>query len=154
MAATLREERSIGQLLRELSHETTSLFRQEIALAKVEASETAVRIGGYAGELAIGGAVLFGGGLALLAAVVLAVAALLYSWLSPAIANWLAPLIVGAVAAAFGLVKVRQALGKLRHAGIAPRKTTQTLQENKEWLQSRVIIDLTHLPPSYAATTS
>jgi uncharacterized membrane protein YqjE len=138
MATAIREERSIGQLLRALAGEIATLVRQEIALAKVEASEAAARVGASLGELAIGGAVLFAGALAVLAAVVLAVAALLYLWLSPTVANWLAPAVVGIALTAVGLVMVRQAIDRLKHAGIVPRKTTQTLQENKEWLQARI----------------
>ena len=138
MAGAVRDERSIGQLLRDLTHELSTLLRQEIALAKVEATEVAARIGGYLGELVVGGAVVFAGALALIGAVVLAVAALLYLWLPHAIANWVAPLAVGAVLAAIGLVKVRRALDKLSHTDLTPRKTTHSLQENKAWLQSRI----------------
>jgi uncharacterized membrane protein YqjE len=138
MATAVRDERSIGQLLRELTHELSTLLRQEVALAKAEATDAASRLGGYLGELAVGGAVVFAGAMALLAAVVLAVASLLYLWLPPAIANWVAPMAVGAILAAIGLVKVRRTLDKLRHTDLTPRKTTQSLQENRAWLQSRI----------------
>jgi uncharacterized membrane protein YqjE len=138
MATVVRDDRSIGHLLRDLTHELTTLLRQEIALAKAEVTEAAARLGGSAGELVVGGAVVFAAALVLLAAVVLAVAALLYRWLPAATANWLAPLAVGAVLAVIGLVKMRRALGKLKHIDLTPRKTTRSLQENKAWLQSRI----------------
>jgi len=40
------------------------------------------------------------------------------------------------VLASIGLAMVRRAVRK--RESLAPRKTTQTLQENKEWLQSRI----------------
>ncbi|MDP9122129.1 MAG: phage holin family protein [Acidobacteriota bacterium] len=135
---TVRDERSIGQLLKELSSETSTLLRQEVDLAKTEMSETASRVGNRLGELAVGGGVAFAGALALLAAVILAVAALLYQWMSPAVANWVAPLVVGAIFAAVGYSMVHRALTSLRGEHLTPRKTAQSMQENREWLQAKI----------------
>jgi hypothetical protein len=132
------EERSIGQLLKELRDETTTLLRQEVDLAKVEMSEKASRVGRNVGSLALGGGVAFLGALALLAAVVYGLTSLLDQFMSVGVAIWLAPLLVGLVLAGIGYSLTKKALDTLRQESLAPRKTTQTLQENKEWLKSRM----------------
>jgi hypothetical protein len=134
----VREERSIGQLLKELRDETTTLLRQEVDLAKTEMSEKASRVGSNLGSLAMGGGVAFLGALALLAAVVYGLTSILNQFMSVGVAIWLAPLIVGAALAAIGYSLVQKALATLRQESLTPRKTTETLQENKEWLKARM----------------
>jgi xanthine/uracil permease len=134
----VHEERSLGQLLKELRDETTTLLRQEVDLAKTEMSEKASRVGTNLGSLAVGGAVAFLGALALLAAVVYGLTSLLDQFMSIGVAIWLAPLIVGVVLAAVGYSLVKKALATLRQESLTPQRTTQTLQENKEWLKARM----------------
>jgi len=134
----LREERSIGQLLKELRDETTTLLRQEVDLAKTEMSEKASRAGKNLGSLAVGGSVAFLGALALLAAVIYGLTSLLNQFMSLGVAVWLAPLIVGLVLAAVGYNLVQKALATLKQESLTPRTTTQTLQENKEWLRAKM----------------
>lgn len=138
MPPAVQEERSIGQLLKELRDETTTLLRQEVDLAKTEMSEKASRFGTNVGALAMGGAVLFLGALALLAAVVYGLTSLLDQFMSVGVAIWLAPLLVGLVLAGIGYSLTQKALATLRQESLTPRKTTQTLQENKEWLKSKM----------------
>ena len=134
----LREERSIGQLLKELRDETTTLLRQEVELAKTEMSEKASRTGKNLGSLAVGGGVAFLGALALLAAVIYGLTSILNQFMSVGVAIWLAPLIVGLVLAAIGYSMLQKALAALKQESLTPRTTTQTLQENKEWLKARM----------------
>jgi xanthine/uracil permease len=134
----IREERSIGQLLKELRDETTTLLRQEVDLAKTEMSEKALRTGRNLGSLAMGGGVAFLGALALLAAVIYGLTSVFNQFMSVGVAVWLAPLIVGLVLAAIGYSLVQKALATLRQESLTPQKTTQTLQENKEWLKARM----------------
>lgn len=138
MPPVVQEDRSIVQLLKELRDETTTLLRQEVDLAKTEMSEKASRVGRNVGSLAVGGAVLFLGALALLAAVVYGLTSLLDQFMSLGVAIWLAPLLVGLVLAGVGYSLTKKALATLRQESLAPQKTTQTLQENKEWLKSRI----------------
>jgi xanthine/uracil permease len=134
----IREERSIGQLLKELRDETTTLLRQEVDLAKTEISEKASRTGRNLGSLAVGGGVALLGALALLAAVIYGLTSILNQFMSVGVAIWLAPLIVGLVLAAIGYSLVQKALATLKQESLTPQKTTQTLQENKEWLKARM----------------
>lgn len=138
VVASVREERSIVQLLRELTAELRNLLKQEVNLAKTEMSEKASRLGANLGSLAVGGAVAFLGALALLAAVVYGLTSLLDQFMSLGIAVWLAPLIVGAVLAAVGYSLIKKALETLKRESLTPERTTQSLQENKEWLKQKI----------------
>lgn len=133
-----KNDRSIGQLLKELTHETSQLLRQEVTLAKTEMSEKASRVGTNLGGVAVGGAVAFLGAIALLMAVIYGLGAILNNFLSPDTASWLAPLIVGAILAAVGYSMIKKALATLKAESITPERTTQSLQENKEWLKEKI----------------
>jgi hypothetical protein len=137
-AARTRTERSFGDLLREVTGDMAALFRKEVELAKAELSEKASDVGKNVGSLAVGGAVMFAGALALLAAVVNLVGWVIAEITSPELAVWLAPLLVGLVLAWVGYGMVKKAMAALRTVSLAPEKTTQSLQENKEWLKEKI----------------
>jgi hypothetical protein len=133
-----RDERSLGQLLKELSTETSTLLRQEVDLAKTEMSEKVSRVGTNLGALTVGGAVTFLGALALLYTVISGLTSLLDQFMSLQVAIWLAPLIVGIALAAIGYGMVKKALDTLKRESVTPQRTAQSLQENKEWLKSKI----------------
>ena len=134
----LREDRSLGQILRDLRDETSALLRQEVDLAKTEMSEKISRAGQNLGSVAVGGGVAFAGALTLLAALTLGLISLMSQFMSRDVAMWLAPLLVGGILAAVGYSLVTKALQALKQEGIAPTRTTQSLKENKEWLTSKM----------------
>ena len=136
--ATDRQEPSLGTLLRELTSEISLLFRQEVELAKTEMSEKAALVGRSVGAIALGGGIAFLGGLALLAAVITGLGALLDTFLPKEIAVWLAPLLVGGALTFYGYSRIKTALATLRNEGVAPRQTTETLQENTQWLKAKI----------------
>ena len=131
-------DRSLGELLKELSNETSALFRKEVELAKTEMSEKASRAFADVGKIALGGGMAFMGGLALLYAVMMGLTALLDTFLPLGVAVWLAPLIVGGVLLMLGYGRIKAALADLKGTSLAPRQTTQSLQENKQWLQAKI----------------
>ena len=133
-----KDDRSLGQLLKELTSETTTLLKQEVDLAKTEMSEKASRVGTNLGSLAVGGGVAFLGALALLAAAIYGLTSILDQFLSLGVAVWLAPLIIGLILAAVGYSLVKKALETLKRESLAPQKTTESLQENKEWLKQKI----------------
>ena len=133
-----KDDRSLGQLLKELTHETSTLLKQEVDLAKTEMSEKASRVGANLGEVAVGGGVALLGAIALLMAVIYGLGAILNNFLSPETASWLAPLIVGGILAAVGYSMIKKALETLKRESLTPEKTTQSLQENKEWLKQKI----------------
>jgi len=133
-----KDDRSLGQLLKELTHESSILLRQEVDLAKTEMSEKASRVGANLGSLAVGGGVALLGALALLAFAIYGLQALLRQFMDPDVAVWLAPLLIGVVLAVVGYSLIKKALETLKRESIAPQRTTQSLQENKEWLKEKI----------------
>jgi len=126
-----REERSLGELFGDLARETGTLVRQEVQLAKTEATQTASRVGRDIGFLAVGGLVAYAGVLGLLAAAVLGLVA---AGLDP----WLAALVVGAVVTVVGYLLVRRGLDALKHEDLAPRQTVETLKEDAQWAKQQI----------------
>ena len=124
------DERSVGELLRELSAETSTLVRQEVQLAKAELTEKAKQAGRGAG-LVVGAAVM---GLALLgafAAFLIAVIALAVPvWLSAAIVTVLYGVIAGVLALA-GKKALQQAVPA------KPEQTIDTLKEDAQWAKTQ-----------------
>ena len=128
MATT--DDRSTGELLKELSQQTSTLVRQELDLAKAEMSEKGKQAGMGAGMF--GGAGLFG----LLA--MIALTACLIMLLDRAMVDWLAALVVTAAYAAIAGVLALQGRNKVREAAPAvPEQTRDTLKEDVEWAKTQ-----------------
>jgi len=125
-----KQDRSIGQLFSELANETTLLIRQEIALAKVELTEKANRVGRNIGFLVLGGAVAYAALLALLAAVIILLANVMPWWAAALVVA----LLVGIVAA----VLISKALTALKKTDLAPRQTVETLKEDAQWAKQQM----------------
>ena len=138
MAVVTQPDRSLGELLKELSSESGELLRKEVELAKTEFTEKATRVGGDVGAIALGGGMALAGGLALMLAAVYGLTALLDTFLPLGVAVWLAPLIVGAILVFMGYGRIKTALDDLKSTSLAPRQTTQSLQENKQWLKAKI----------------
>ena len=122
-------EPSLGELFTELSHQMTTLVRQEVALATTELGHKASRVGHELGVLALGGAVAYAGLLALVAAAILLLALVIPIWSSA--------LVVGLVVAGVGYLLVRRGLDALRRTDLAPRQTLQTLKEDAAWAKEQ-----------------
>ncbi len=126
----VKEERSLGDLFSELAAETSTLVRQEVALAQTELTQKATTVGKNVGFLVVGGAVGYAALLAILAAAIIGLANFV-----PA---WAAALIVGAVVAIVAFLLVSSALKSLKETNLAPRQTVETLKEDAEWLKDQV----------------
>jgi uncharacterized BrkB/YihY/UPF0761 family membrane protein len=129
MAAT-RDERSLGEMIADLSRDTRLLVQQEIQLAKKELSDKASLMGKGAVLVLGGGLLAYGGLLALLATLVL----LLIKF---GLAAWLAALIGAVVAAAAGYVLIRVGLASFKPGALTPQQTIETLKEDAQWLKSQ-----------------
>ena len=124
------DDRSAGDLLKELSEQTSTLVRQELELAKAELSEKGKQAGTGAGIL--GGAGLFG----LLA--LGALTACLVMALDTGMEGWLAALIVAAVYGAIAAVLALTGKNKVREAAPAvPEQTVETVKEDVEWAKTQ-----------------
>lgn len=119
-------EQPIGELLKQLASETTTLVRQELDLAKAEMREKGKKAGPGFGMIgAAGGVALLALG-ALTAAVILA--------LDGAMPNWLAALLVAVVYGAIAAVLYTRGKDKVDDVGSpAPRQTIETVKEDLQW---------------------
>lgn len=126
-----RDDRSLGDLFAELTHETSTLVRQEVELARVELSQKVSRVGKDAASLAAGGALACAGLLAIVAAVILGLGEAGLPW-------WLSALLVGVVIGGIGYLLVERARSAIKQADLAPRRTAETLKENREWAKEQL----------------
>ena len=123
-------DRPVGELLKQLSEQTSTLVRQEMELAKAELTEKGKRAG-------IGAGMFGGAGLLGLYAMGALTACLILA-LAEAMDGWLAALIVAAV---YGLIAGGLALtGKeqvSRATPPAPEQATASVKEDVEWAKTR-----------------
>lgn len=129
-AANDRAARPLTGLVSDLVHETSTLFRKEIELAKVEIEEKMALLLGGLQRTAIGGGLLFAGLLFLLGAAALALALVM--------PLWAATLIVGAVASAIGWLIARTGSRDLSLERLHPELTLRSLAQDKALAQSHL----------------
>jgi uncharacterized membrane protein YqjE len=123
-------DHSIGELVKELATETSTLVRQEIDLAKAEMTDRGKRAGKGAGMLGAGAVV------ALLALGALTTG--LIAALDLAMPTWLAALIVTAVYGAIAAVLVQAGRKKVEEAAPpVPEETIESVKEDVQWAKSR-----------------
>ena len=130
MAHGDRVERSLGELFQELSQDTSTLIRQEVALARAEMTE---RASAFARDSALiaAGAVL--AHVALLAAT----AALIMGLVQLGLQGWLSALIVAAICAVTGGLLVAGGRAALKRRSVAPVETVDSLKETAQWLKNQ-----------------
>jgi hypothetical protein len=123
-------DRSTGELLKQLSNETTTLVKQEIDLMKAELAAKAKPAGIGAGMF--GGAGLFGLG------AFLALTAFFIALLDGALPIWAAALIVAAAYAAIAAVLALTGKQKVKDAApVAPEQTMENVKEDVQWAKTR-----------------
>jgi hypothetical protein len=124
-------DRPIGELLRELGDEISTLVRAEIALAKAEIAEKVKPAAASAGMF--GGTALFGLG------AFGAATAFLIALIALALPVWAAALIVAVVYGAAAFVLAQTGKKKLQEAApLVPEQTAQTVKEDIEWAKTRM----------------
>jgi uncharacterized membrane protein YqjE len=123
-------ERPVGELLKQLSEETTTLVRKELELAKAEVSEKGKKAGVGAGMFGGAGVAAFLGLGAVTAALIVA--------LDGAMALWLAALIVGLIWLAIAGVLALQGRNKVQEASPpVPEQATESVKEDVQWAKTR-----------------
>lgn len=120
------DDRSIGDLLAELTRETSQLVRKEVELATTEMSARARQAGGHVGIAAAGGALAHAGLLVFLAALVLALSEM-------GVTPWLSALIISLLTIGVGYLLVNKGLAKLRTTTVAPTRAMESLKEDARW---------------------
>ena len=124
-------ERPIGELLKQLSEETTRLVHQELELAKAELAQKGRQAGLGAGLFGAAGVIGFLALAALTTCIILLLDAVM-----PA---WLAALIVAAVYAAVAAVLAMRGRAKVKQATPpVPEQTVETVKEDVEWAKTQM----------------
>ena len=123
-------DRPIGDLLKQLSEQTTTLVRQELELAKAEVSEKGKKAGQGAGMFGGAGvSALMGLGALTAAAITL---------LDNAMSTQLAALIVSVVWFAIAGVLALQGRNKVQEATPpVPEQATESVKEDVQWAKTR-----------------
>jgi drug/metabolite transporter (DMT)-like permease len=121
-----QDNRSIGDLVAELSRETGVLVRKEVELAKTELTAKARQAGAHAATAAAGGALAHAGLLVVLAAIVVGLMQL-------GVTAWLAAAVVGVGTIVIGYVLFNKGLKALRGASVVPTQTLESLKEDATW---------------------
>ena len=123
-------EQSIGDLLKQLSEDTSTLVKQELQLARAEMTEKGKQAGLGAG--------MFGGaGVAGLLALIALTMCLIFA-LDTAMPTWLAALIVTAIWGAIAGVLALTGRRKVQEATPpTPEQTVETVKEDVQWAKNQ-----------------
>jgi uncharacterized membrane protein YqjE len=122
-------EQPIGELLKQLSEETSNLVRQELALARAELEQQGKRAGRGAGMLGGAGVA----GLLTLGSLT----AVLIALLDTAMKTWLAALIVTVLWGVVTGVLALQGRNKIKEATPPAPQTVETVKEDVRWAKTR-----------------
>jgi len=128
----LRQERSIGELFGQLTQDMTLLVRQEVQLARTEMTEKLSKLTTNLISVGAGGFVAYLGGLALMAALILAVRDLANISLV-----WSAP-IVGGILAIIGYAMLQRGMKELKQVELAPRRSVENIKDDVQSIKDDV----------------
>jgi len=129
-------DRSLGELLKQLSEQTTRLVHQELELAKAELQQKGKEAGAGAG--------MFGGAGALGLAALGALTACFILALDTVMPAWLAALIVAVLYGIVAFVLVKQGQARMKRAvPPVPEQTIETVKEDVEWARTQMRSDRT-----------
>jgi len=132
MPALRTEDRSIGELFGQLTQDMTLLVRQEVQLARTEMTEKLSRLTTNLISVGAGGFVAYLGGLALMAALILALRDLANISLA-----WSA-FIVGGILAIVGYVMLQRGMKELKSAELAPRRSVENIKDDVQSIKDDV----------------
>jgi MFS family permease len=119
-------ERPVGDLVKQLAEQTSTLVRREVDLAKAEMTQKGRQAGKGAGLIGAGAVI------GLLAAG--AITAFLIMLLDGALANWLSALIVGVLLGAIAAALALTGRNRIRRASPPmPQQTVETVKEDVQW---------------------
>jgi hypothetical protein len=123
--------RSIGELLTDLTLNLRTLVRQELALARAELTQNLTRTGRSAVLIGVGAAVAWAGALTMVAGICLALVALGLPPVAAAFSVGIALLLVG------GLV-MRSGKSGLTANAVVPRATVATIKDNAQFFRGQL----------------
>jgi uncharacterized membrane protein YqjE len=125
----LTDDRSLGDLVGELTRDFSQLMRQEVQLAKTELKEEAVRAGRAAAQLT---------GAAVAAHLCLLLASLAVAWaIGEALSVWAGLAIVAAILGVIAAVLYSRGREQARQIDLVPEETVETLKEDAQWARAQ-----------------
>jgi hypothetical protein len=120
-------ERSLGELFRDLTTETSDLVSKEIALVKAEARQTGATLARDGAKIGIASGLAFAGVLALTAFLIAGLGDLLGG------KYWLSALIIGVLFLAIGMGLVKNAQADMKRRGQLMKNTMDTVKDTGKW---------------------
>lgn len=129
---------SIGTLIKTLSRQSSTLVREEVALAKTEFSEKLDVLRASLVKMTVGAGLVMAAVLLVMFAVNRGLTALLTPPLGLDIAIWLSPLALGLVVALIAYGMFKSATGNVKKEGVVPHETVETLKEDRDWAERRI----------------
>lgn len=133
------ENRPIADLLGGLVTDLSTLFRKEVQLAKVEASEKLSDVISAAGAIAIGGVLALGALGVFLAAIVSLLASLLVNMgIDPTLANALSAVVVTVVVGLVAWSFIGRGLHALRASNLNMNRTAASLGRDADIVKERL----------------
>lgn len=131
MSSNDMSDQSLGDLAKRLSEQTSTLVRQELALARAEMEEKGKRFG-------LGGGLLGAGGLLGLYALGAFVAGIVLILIEVGVDDWLSALIVAAVLAAIAGALALAGRKQVQEAGPpTPEQAIETTRQDVEHVKER-----------------
>lgn len=129
--ATNLEQRSVGELLRDLANDVTALVRQEMTLARTEAQDKVQQTVTAVMAIVAGALIAF-------AALIILLDALVYGLTEAGLQRWLAALIVGVVVAIIGFFLVRKGQNNLSASRLTPERTAANVRKDLNLVKEQV----------------
>lgn len=129
--ATVPENRSVGELLRDLASDSAALVQQELTLARTEAQDKLH-------QTMTGAASLMAAALLALAGFVVLLQAAVYGLEEFGLDPWLAAVIVGGVVLAIGLLLLQKARSDLSAQNLAVHRTAANLRKDLNLVKGHV----------------
>lgn len=124
-------ERTVGELMSDLAHESADLVQKEIELAKLEAFQKMGEVKVGLGSMALGGPIVFAGLIILLQAAVLALDRTLQN-------PMLSSAIVGGAAVLVGLIALLVGRSRMRAANLKPDRSIASLRRDQQTIARHV----------------
>lgn len=132
-------DNNFADLLKKLRDDTTTLVKEEIALAKTEISETASKLSRHALMMAVGALVAHVALILILVAVAWLAAVMLRSMgVSSDMSTFLGFLAVAVLSAAAGTALLLNGLNGFKKEKLIPRKTIQSLKDDKQFIKNNL----------------
>lgn len=128
-----KTDKSLPALFSDLMRETLDLIRKEFPL-RADVGERVQSAQRGIASIAVGAAVTLAGLVILLLAVVNGLA----RFLPPALAPWLAPLIVGGLVLLIGYLMIKSGQSTLKAENLVPQRSIDSLRTDKAILQEKV----------------